>query len=194
MEIICTWSPESVTVDNGEDLEAQFEDLVLTIFEQDVTKVELEYSYISETTTSVPDTSTSRDLCNDGYNGGCSHTCNDSVCQCPDCWELSDNDKTCTPASGTVLLECNSDSMTIKMNKCVAPNSNMVALTDRLCDAEENFDPDFYTITTNLDSCSTGLTQDVNGDLIFSNEIFASAYHNSIIFTSAETRIKFHCR
>ena len=190
----CTWLASAITAANENRLEDQFSNIVSEIFGVEARELEVDYNYISPDTTAMPDTTTTAgDMCNDGNNGGCSHVCSNNMCHCPDCWELEDG-KSCKPASGTVLLDCNSDSMTIKMNKCVAPDANMVALTDRLCDADEQSDGDYYTIQTNLDACSTGLAQADNGDLIFSNEIFASAYHNSIIFTAAETRIKFHCR
>ena len=59
---------------------------------------EVQYNYISPDTTTTPGTTMSTaDVCNDGDNGGCSHQCSNNKCQCPDCWELEDNKKTCAP-------------------------------------------------------------------------------------------------
>jgi len=100
--------------------------------------------------------------------------------------------KTCEPEKDKVLLECNPNSMTIKVNKCVAPDAVDVTLNDSTCKTSSSAG-DFYELTTELDSCETALSQSSEGDLVFANEVYASPQQNSIIFTSAETRITFHC-
>ena len=149
-------------------------------------------STAEETSTSGTTSTTSMDLC-DTDHGGCSHYCSDSTCSCPECWELGADMKTCEPEKDKVLLECNPNSMTIKVNKCVAPDAVDVTLNDATCKTSSSAG-DFYELTTQLDSCDTALSQSSEGDLVFANEVYASPQQNSIIFTSAETRITFHCR
>lgn len=81
--------------------------------------------------------------------------------------------------------------MTIKLDKCVSPNSNLVAFRDHVCTAIE--DEDNYIITTGLDQCGTNLHQAENGDLVFSNQLYASGAHNNIIALTGETRIGVQC-
>ena len=48
-------------------------------------------------------------------NGWCSHGCNDSadehVCECPTCWTLGDDGRTCSPEADKLTTTCNADSM-----------------------------------------------------------------------------------
>ena len=65
-------------------------------------------------------------------NGGCSHTCNKekAVCECPKCWELSDDGLTCVPASGMVSTICRANTMTMNINTCVLDGSHDYEGTD----------------------------------------------------------------
>ena len=97
-------------------------------------------------------------------NGGCSHVCNaDSathVCECPACWELEDDAKTCRPASDKVTTQCTMNELIVTVNKCVfaAHNYETARLNDGNCKFEQNPDnQDEIVLKTGLDDCGTVL-------------------------------------
>ena len=58
-------------------------------------------------------------------NGGCSHQCIASQCQCPPCWELDLEGTTCSPAPGKVVTTCNSDEIVVTIDSCVIDDYTM---------------------------------------------------------------------
>jgi len=77
--------------------------------------------------------------CNDGNNGGCSHVCegegSNGVCACPnECWELDEDQQSCTIPFHKVQLSCESDRMVAHLAACVVRgNSNFMLGNDNNC-------------------------------------------------------------
>jgi len=93
--------------------------------------------------------------CYDNNNFGCSHTCTNSVCTCPPCWELGDDQKTCKFADGKATVTCSTDGATITINKCAVEGvaQNEIHLKDSTCAATD--ETDSWKISTGFDNCGT---------------------------------------
>lgn len=90
-------------------------------------------------------------------NGGCSHQCIASQCQCPPCWELDLEGTTCSPSKGKVITTCNPDEIVVTIDSCVIEDYAMTDAVFLEGDCMPTYDDstEMWTIKTGLDSCGT---------------------------------------
>ena len=125
----------------------------------------------STTTSTTTTTTTTTDAvinCFDGDNGGCSHHCNmfTGDCECPDCWKLGKDQRTCAPSPAKSYLICDSNKIDIGLDKCVADGSKMENMKLGTCQFELNKDSGFYEKSFNFDDCGTKMEFDYEFDKI----------------------------
>ena len=109
--------------------------------------------------------------CFDGNNGGCSHFCAGSVCSCPSCWSLSEDEKTCSIDAGKALVTCKSDGIEVIIDKCVATGveQNAIHLRHTGCGAIEESDSQ-WKVSTGFSDCGTEI-QFVDDKLAIANAL-----------------------
>ena len=127
-------------------------------------------------------------------NGGCSHFCVASECICPPCWELSEDNVTCIPASDKVSVACSASGMSITVDECVYKGDEMtLSLNDESCLAEKSSSGTSYTASSSLDACGTSIS-DHNGDIVFSNQLNVIDRVNPFgITTVTDVHIEYTC-
>jgi len=121
-------------------------------------------------------------------NGWCSHGCNDSsdahVCECPTCWTLGDDGRTCSPEADKLTTTCTADSMIIRMNKCVMGDHDWTTATMATgCAFEEDPDnTDEVVLTNGLEECGMELSF-TDSSIVYTNNMLieASRFENLIV-------------
>ena len=119
-------------------------------------------------------------------NGGCSHYCNsqEDRCECPQCWELEDDQLTCQPSDSKLELVCSSDSIEVNVDQCIFQASLGDELTIGFdndvdgfggvsddCTTQSVSDEGIHTLSTKLDGCGTVIDESVDTLLSFVNTI-----------------------
>lgn len=131
--------------------------------------------------------------CNDGNNGGCSHSCKSGACECPSCWELTSDNLTCQPEAGKASISCNSAGMSISVDPCVVDPASSITLVDSSCSYVTGDDGN-YELATALDECGTEYTVNADDDsVIFSNKLVAGAGLRDGIIVSRPLAMSFEC-
>lgn len=131
--------------------------------------------------------------CNDGNNGGCSHSCKSGVCECPTCWALTDDDMTCQPEAGRASISCSSAGMSISVEPCVVDPASSITLVDNSCSAVTDDDGN-YKLATALDECGTEYVVNADQDnVVFSNKLIAGAGLRDGIIVSRPLAMAFEC-
>jgi len=133
-------------------------------------------------------------------NGGCSHVCNADqathVCECPACWELEGDNKTCRPAADKVTTECTMNELIVTVDKCVMAQHDYTTarLNSGDCKFEQVADnADLIVLKTGLDSCGTIL--DFGDDAItYKNTMTVKAgFIDSILYVDPDVEWAFTC-
>lgn len=52
-------------------------------------------------------------------NGGCSHYCNDSKCECPPCWTLGHDSLKCQIDPAKIQVTCSDKGFTVEVDECL---------------------------------------------------------------------------
>ena len=99
-------------------------------------------------------------------NGGCSHFCDSNKCSCPSCWYLGPDLKTCGPDADKVGITCDSNDITVSIDKCVLGDQDVskATLADGTCKAK--LEGDQWIIKTDLDDCGTEFSVDTASEII----------------------------
>merc|ERR1712127_653401 len=97
--------------------------------------------------------------CFDGNNGGCSHICSGSICSCPPCWTLNEDEKNCEITNGKARVTCRNDGMDVVIDKCVAVDveQSSIHLRNSDCGAIEESDSE-WKVSTGFSDCGTEIT------------------------------------
>ncbi|CAG5080182.1 Oidioi.mRNA.OKI2018_I69.PAR.g9498.t1.cds [Oikopleura dioica] len=128
--------------------------------------------------------------CNDGFNGGCSHYCNNNMCSCPDCWSMKEDGKTCLPQSDLAEITCSPTGMSLSLHQCVLPGVSAPTLLDTDCTA--TLADDTFTLDTTLDGCDTAFILD-DDVVTFTNYLLAPGGVTGGIMTSKPVQLEFSC-
>lgn len=101
---------------------------------------------------------------------------------CPVCWSTSEDGK-CVPSEEAISLTCNSNSMDIKLDKCLTDKTQVTFLSPS-CGSSAN-DTHLH-LTTSLDSCGTFFESE-DEQFQFSNYIIFETPTSPIYFGQADT-------
>lgn len=133
--------------------------------------------------------------CFDGANNGCSHYCNQKAqeCQCPPCWSLQDDGKTCKPESNLITTTCAPEGMTVEVAECVYKGGNaddvLVVGFEDSDDCKATYDAGTYTISSALDGCGATSAMGDNDDIQFNNKLKVldrSSPHGILMMTDVD--------
>jgi len=107
-------------------------------------------------------------------------------------WEVDQNG-VCQPKAEFFSLSCNSDGMTVEMDQAVVPLAADISLLGG-CIGSFDSDSNMWTLSTQLDACSTSMSTNQDGSLSFANTLRANSFSgNDIIFTSNSVLVSFEC-
>jgi hypothetical protein len=147
------------------------------------------------TTTAAPTTTTLATIdCNDGNNGGCSHTCNRETnrCECPECWETGRDQKMCRPDRENSYLNCGPSDISIGMSKCAVENGQMYDIKLGTCDMPLDETDQFYKTTFGFDDCGTELSV-ANDYVSLSNKIISLGLKYEELILAVGVELAFQC-
>lgn len=104
-------------------------------------------------------------------NGGCSHVCANSECQCPTCWTIDLEGKTCHPDKKHVRTTCHATEMEIEIDECVVDGYEMAESSFIVNECEPVINGSTWTIKSPLDGCGAEKVFEEDGLISYTNRL-----------------------